>query len=155
LHHKKIFLLRHSDAEYSSLTGTDFDRKLTSVGIEKILQYKDDYLKTLAVDAVFCSTAARAKETLEVLKISIENCSFHKELYEATVEDLIHFIQSISNQFKSILLVGHNPGLSSLASYLCEDLFLLNTCQLIELDLEIVDWKLLTRGIGTEKRNFF
>jgi phosphohistidine phosphatase len=155
LNRKKVFLLRHSDAEYSSSTGSDFDRKLTIFGLEKVLQYRTDYLKIIAVDAVFCSTATRAMETVEVLKMSIEKRSFHKNLYEASAEDLVDFIQSISNQYNSILIVGHNPGLSGLASYLCGDLFLLNTCQLIEIDLEIVDWKLLTRGIGIEKRNIF
>lgn len=39
--HKKVFLLRHSDAEYISKSGTDFDRKLSQEGQQKILHYKE------------------------------------------------------------------------------------------------------------------
>jgi phosphohistidine phosphatase len=155
LNRKKIFLLRHSDAEYSSSTGMDFDRKLTILGIEKVLQYRTDYLKIIAVDAVFCSTASRTKETWKLLNLNLGTCSFHSELYGASSDELIHFIQGIPNVFSRVLLIGHNPGLSDLASYLTDEFYSLKTGQLLKIELEALDWKMISRGIGIEKKSIF
>ncbi len=155
MNRKKIFLLRHSDAEYSSSTGMDFDRKLTILGIEKVLQYRTDYLKIIAVDAVFCSTASRTKETWKLLNLNLGTCSFHSELYGASSDELIHFIQGIPNVFSRVLLIGHNPGLSDLASYLTDEFYSLKTGQLLKIELEALDWKMISRGIGIEKKSIF
>ncbi len=133
----------------------DFDRKLTILGIEKVLQYRTDYLKIIAVDAVFCSTASRTKETWKLLNLNLGTCSFHSELYGASSDELIHFIQGIPNVFSRVLLIGHNPGLSDLASYLTDEFYSLKTGQLLKIELEALDWKMISRGIGIEKKSIF
>ena len=151
--HKKVFLLRHSDAEYISKSGTDFDRNLSQEGQQKILNYKEKYQHVLNVEAVFCSSSHRTRETLRLLNLPINACSFHDELYGATTYELISFLQAIPPFATSVLLVGHNPGLSDLVSYLIDERIDMNPFQLVEIELEISEWKLITKGIGIEKRN--
>lgn len=153
--HKKLFLLRHSDAEYISKSGKDFDRKLSQEGEQKILRYKEKYQHILHVDAVFCSSSLRTRETLRLLNLPINACSLHDELYTATTYELISFLEAIPTHVNSILLVGHNPGLSDLVSYLIDEQMDMNPFQLVEIELEILEWNLISKGIGTEKRNIF
>ena len=152
---KKLYLLRHAEAENNSASGKDFDRKLSSIGQNNILNAVPIYRKTLTVDAVFCSAASRTKETWKLLNLNLGTCSFHSELYGASSDELIHFIQGIPNVFSRVLLIGHNPGLSDLASYLTDEFYSLKTGQLLKIELEALDWKMISRGIGIEKRSIF
>jgi phosphohistidine phosphatase len=153
--HKKLYLLRHAEAELFAASDQDFDRKLSSTGQNNMLQVGSIYRNTLSVDAVFCSAATRTRETWKLLNLDKGTCSFHTELYGASSDELIQFIHGIPNVFSRILLIGHNPGLSDLASYLTDEFYSLHTGQLLEIDLESSDWKMLSRGIGVEKRNIF
>jgi len=152
---KKLYLLRHAEAELFSASGKDFDRKLSSTGQNSILNAAPIYRKSLTVDAVFCSAATRTKETWKLLNLNSGNCSFHTELYGASSDELIQFIQGIPNVFSRVLLIGHNPGLSDLAMFLTDEFYSLKTGQLLEIELESSDWKMISRGIGIEKRNIF
>ena len=152
---KKLYLLRHAEAQLFSASGNDFDRKLSSTGQNNILNAAPVYRESLTVDAVFCSSASRTKETWKLLNLNVGTCSFHSELYGASSDELFHFIQGIPNVFSHVLLIGHNPGLSDLASYLTDEFYSLKTGQLLEIELESSEWKMISRGIGTEKRNIF
>ena len=46
-------------------------------------------------------------------KISVED-----EIYEAETIDLMHLINKTDKNVENLLLVGHNPALSSLVSYI-------------------------------------
>jgi len=152
---KKLYLLRHAEAELFSASGKDFDRKLSSTGQNSILNAAPIYRESLTVDAVFCSAASRTKETLKLLNLNSGTCSFHTALYGASSDELIQFIQGIPNVFSGVLLIGHNPGLSDLATFLTDECYSLKTGQLLEIELESSDWKMISRGIGIEKRNIF
>ena len=67
---KQIFLLRHAKSDWSTLGQQDFERPLAKRGINDamlISQYIQD--KRHLVDAVFCSSALRTKETLSLIHI--------------------------------------------------------------------------------------
>jgi phosphohistidine phosphatase len=152
---KKLYLLRHAEAELFSASGKDVDRKLSSNGKNHLHNVSPVYRKIITADAVLCSAASRTEETWKLLNLNVGPSSFHTELYGASTDELIQFIQEVSNEFSRVLLIGHNPGLSDLATYLTDEFYSLKTGQLLEFDLEISDWRTISRGLGTEKRNIF
>eukprot|EP01097_Dermamoeba_algensis_P002578 TRINITY_DN2027_c0_g1_i3.p1 TRINITY_DN2027_c0_g1~~TRINITY_DN2027_c0_g1_i3.p1 ORF type:complete len:123 (+),score=40.76 TRINITY_DN2027_c0_g1_i3:55-369(+) len=36
---------------------------------------------------------------------------YKRELYEASAEDILQVVQNVPEEIKSILIIGHNPGL--------------------------------------------
>jgi phosphohistidine phosphatase len=62
-------------------------------------------------DLIFCSTAKRARETLEGLGRTFRRIptTFHDELYLVSPQDVLAFIRRAPENAQSIMLVGHNP----------------------------------------------
>ena len=63
----------------------------------------------------------RQKETLSFLKNSLNPDSkiiYSFDLYLATFKKLLNIVESESKNTNMITLIGHNPGLSDLLSYL-------------------------------------
>jgi phosphohistidine phosphatase len=69
------------------------------------------------VDAVVCSTAARTRQTWALIAPELGDAPdpvFDERVYAATVEELLAVVRGISADAGSMLLVGHNPGVSDL-----------------------------------------
>lgn len=71
----------------------------------------------LAPDLVLVSTAKRTLQTLEALEPWSETPLVEPmdSLYLATAATLLSSIQAVAETVRSVLLVGHNPGLHDLA----------------------------------------
>ena len=110
-----IYLIRHGDAEKSSIGKKDFDRDLTASGITK--------LKTAVVnwkvlidnfDYIISSPLVRARHTASLIA---EVYEFKKEIIldkklspGSKTESLIEIANSLSGE--EIAFVGHQPDLS-------------------------------------------
>jgi phosphohistidine phosphatase len=73
---------------------------------------------------VLCSSARRARETLEVVRTALgasADVEFDAELYGADSDLLLGRLQAVRNEVESVMLVGHNPGLQDLALMLAGD----------------------------------
>lgn len=70
-------------------------------------------------DLVLCSTAARTRETLELVKPAVAGPSTRvrlmDEIYLAEADDFMELLQGADDTAGHIMLVGHNPGLHDLA----------------------------------------
>jgi phosphohistidine phosphatase len=72
----------------------------------------------IAPELVICSTAARTRETLDrVIGDRDDRIDAHLErgLYMASADDLLDRIHAVPNEVESVMLIGHNPGIQSLA----------------------------------------
>ncbi|OUI95620.1 phosphohistidine phosphatase [Acetobacter indonesiensis] len=125
---RRLLLLRHAEA--ASAPAGDFSehadlaRPLTAAGRTAAIRC-GDWLRThaLSPDLVLCSPARRTRETLEGLQPFLHTPSlfptrFCDAIYEAPVEALTAQIRLAPTQARTVLLVGHNPGISALASLL-------------------------------------
>jgi phosphohistidine phosphatase len=75
------------------------------------------------IDLVLCSSAARTRETLELVLAEFAArppCLVEDELYLADCVKLIGRLQRLDESSRNILLIGHNPGLHELAVALAE-----------------------------------
>ncbi|EMS31955.1 putative phosphohistidine phosphatase, SixA [Mariniradius saccharolyticus AK6] len=98
------------------------------------------------------SPAKRTLETKSVLESELGDLDFEidESLYEGIPRALIDAICRQPKEFKSILLVGHNPGISAVASYFSGDNFIIlspGMMAIIYFNLE--DWKMLSANSGT------
>ena len=141
----QLLLLRHAKAEPDAGADGDHGRRLTDRGrrnagaIGRLLERAD-----LAPDLVVSSTAARALETAE---LAIESGGFEvsvretRALYNSSVERTLEVVRGIKGKVETVLLVGHEPTWSDLASALAGGGRLrLPTAGVVVLELEIDAW---------------
>ena len=146
-----LFILRHGKAVNSEQGLKDFDRKLSEKGILQAVKI-GDFLKDKHIDQIICSSAPRAFETATIVDQLIKAPHFEedKDLYLAdstTIKDKI----STSAKSDTILYVGHNFGISDFTSEISGQNIDMTTCMVVELELQIDDWKLLSNDIGVVK----
>jgi phosphohistidine phosphatase len=148
----RLYLLRHGDAEIKSSTGKDFDRGLTELGIKQIERVKKRFIQEAeGVEfTVFCSAAKRTRETWGILAsaVVVEELEFLDELYLADRAHLLNFLWNVNHPTNDILLIGHNEGISELASYLLDDRYLLPTSGLLVIEFPDAE-DLSETGLGT------
>jgi phosphohistidine phosphatase len=120
---KVLYLLRHTKSSWKDPGLDDHDRPLNKRG-RQAAKIMATYLKRSKIrpDLVICSTATRAKETLDpiVKEINPPEVIFEMEIYGGTPQELWEQLWNIPKGAKSVLLIGHNPALQNLALELAE-----------------------------------
>ena len=121
---KTIFLVRHAKSSWKDPTMSDFDRPLNNRG-KKDATFMGELLKKKLInpDLILSSPANRAKRTaIEVASIvgfSEDKIIFKNEIYEATLHTLLNLIKEIDERFNSVMIFGHNPGLTIFHNFIC------------------------------------
>lgn len=117
----EIYILRHGIAEDTSASGRDEDRQLTPEGIER-MRRSAQALKELRVsfDSIFASPYLRAQQTAAIL---LEELDLGRKLKTSPALVPHAFLPSILGELAeakpaSVMLVGHEPHLSGLISWL-------------------------------------
>jgi phosphohistidine phosphatase len=121
----KLYILRHGDAvENGDARFKEADRPLTPKGQQRTKHLARVFHQMgISFDAVLSSPLARARETAEIVARSLEiegTLQFSDPLSPSgSMEQLVLAIDSIRPIPESVLLVGHEPYLSSFISLLC------------------------------------
>jgi phosphohistidine phosphatase len=115
---RRLILFRHAKAE--SPDGIpDMQRPLAERGradAARIGAYLAD--QGLRPDAALVSTARRTRETWEFAAAALRAAppvSFAEQLYDARAETLLEVLRETPHKTRSLLVVGHNPGMEELA----------------------------------------
>lgn len=143
----KLNLIRHAKTNQESPTGRDFDRELLPKGIIQANMLAV-YLASNAIDlgTVLCSGAKRTRQTWHILEQHLfpeTKASYKDDLYLANYPTMMLFIQEQTS--KTITLIGHNEGISELASYLSGKDIHLKTGGFIQLSGNFENWEELIR----------
>lgn len=121
---KILYLLRHAKAQEHMPDRKDFDRELIEKGISdsRLIGKRLNELGARP-DLIISSPAARALQTAIIVAT---NLGFHadrivqeKDLYQAESEDYLDLLSRIDDDYQSVMLVGHNPGISDFAYFMC------------------------------------
>lgn len=112
---KRLFLLRHGKAGFGT---SDMSRPLAPRGIHDIL-WLGQYLKerNLLPDHILCSDATRTQQTYVQLQKGAEislPSALQGNLYLASAETIAQNIRRSDPDLSAIMVIGHNPGLSTL-----------------------------------------
>lgn len=145
----RLHLLRHAKTEQVSASGKDFDRALMSKGKRQIADLATFFKGLENIDNVLCSSAKRTRQTLGALLDSgVSNPIYTDELYLCSSQQMLKVLWH--GNFKGdVLIVGHNFGISDLATYLTDELIDLRTGEYIRISFETDDWMETSRGTGT------
>lgn len=123
---KILYILRHAKAGQTNKNIiNDHDRPLTEKGISQCAMVGKHLKKSKAkIDLIMSSTSRRTKETTELtlkeLKKDIKT-RFLSKLYLGGVNDILKQARKAEKSAKSLLIVGHNPGLHQLAASLVKE----------------------------------
>ncbi len=112
-----VVLLRHGHAVDGA---TDFERPLSKHGRRDVQQSAAELVAwTPASPHIVCSSARRALETAEIIASALQvGLDARADLYLAEPELYVRALASQSDAYTTLILVGHNPGLSELATRL-------------------------------------
>ena len=160
---RRLILLRHAKAEPTSTAG-DSERPL-SAGGRRAAALMGEYLarEGMRPDLALVSFARRTRETWDLVRPALGEVAvrFEDRVYEATAETLQALLGEMEPEFRTVLLVGHNPGLGNLASSLAgqgepDQLRRLYgnfpTAAVAVLDFGFEDWRMLGPGFGRLER---
>ena len=122
MNEKILFLVRHAKSSWKDPSLNDHDRSLNKRGEQNApLMAARLRKRGIIPKIIFSSTANRAVTTSKIFAQEIgirENqINYQRQLYHASVQDLITIIKAISDKFDSVMLCGHNPGFTELAYY--------------------------------------
>jgi phosphohistidine phosphatase len=150
-----LVLLRHAEAQPAGPAAADFDRTLTARGRAQAQEAARRIASAgLYPDLLLASPAARALETAAIVVPGLADTGkmlAPAVLYLASAPVLLSTLQACDDAAQTLLLVGHNPGLSILARELTagslpghDDTALeLELCALCRLTLETASWSAL------------
>jgi phosphohistidine phosphatase len=114
-----LLLLRHAEAESARAGLADIDRSLTVRGHAEALDAAECIAAAeLRVDAMLVSPAVRTRETATIVaaKLDItEELRVEPALYLGAPDELLPTVRRCAADTQTVLMVGHNPGLSALA----------------------------------------
>ncbi|MFA6401014.1 MAG: histidine phosphatase family protein [Salinivirgaceae bacterium] len=120
---KKLILMRHSNAENDSPTIPDIERNITEKGIQLIkTQALKLQKKSLFPDRIITSPAKRAFNTAALLAKQLNihsNITIESFLYDDyTTQEFLNYLRKMPDSLDTVLIVGHNPTISRIASLL-------------------------------------
>jgi len=116
----QIFIVRHGIAEEVAKDGSEEGRELTSEGKQRIKEEAEGFARLdIAVDRVCSSPLIRARQTAEILAAALRmGVEEMKELMPAGSPETVCSRLKRLNGVSSVMLVGHEPNCSELASHL-------------------------------------
>ena len=152
---KRVYLIRHSKSSWSNPSLSDFERPLNNRGsndaplmAEKLREKVGD------IDLILSSTAVRARATTEVITgekgITYKEMRFDDRLYHAPHDRIVKKIADVEEEFDSIAIVGHNPGLTDLANDFANvTIDNLPTTGILAVEFAIEKWKDILKTSGS------
>lgn len=162
---KTLILLRHAKSSWDDPVSRDFDRPLNKRGRKAARTVgREMRAQGLTFDRVIASPARRVIETLADVADGyggpIEPV-YDKRVYLATAEALLDLLHEVGDGTERLLLVGHNPGLETLAMLLTRDdghglrseiEIKYPTGTVAEIALPVEHWSEVGKGQGTVAR---
>ena len=118
---KRIYLLRHAKSSWKHPELPDHDRPLAGRGKRAAKAIvKHMRAQRFEPELVLCSTARRARETLERIEPALGRAPVRVEgdLYGASARELLACLRRLPDEVGSVLVIGHNPSCWVQGAYL-------------------------------------
>jgi phosphohistidine phosphatase len=126
-HGRRLVLLRHAKSDWPEVP--DHERPLAKRG-RKDAPLVGRWLGEAGYvpDAVICSSAVRTRQTWKLVAGELRAAApeaapvvrYEPRVYEATVLGLLMLVREFEPAWRTVLLIGHNPGMAELTAGLAE-----------------------------------
>lgn len=146
---KKLYLVRHAKSDWSNPSLDDFDRPLNLRG-KKNAPFMGKILKKKKIkpDLIISSPAYRARETARKIAKKIrylDEIMYNEHLYEASLKEILEIVTFIEDEYDEVFIVGHNPGLNTLAFYLVDFNENIPTSGILEIEFDSQTWREISK----------
>jgi phosphohistidine phosphatase len=121
---RRLYLLRHAKSSWDDAGVADRDRPLAPRG-RKAMKAMARHLRHERIhpDLVLCSSARRARETLDRVRSSLggdARIEVEDELYTFDDDVVLRRLRRLAPSFGSVMVVGHNPAMEELTACLAK-----------------------------------
>ena len=162
---RRLLLLRHAKSSWDQGDDDDAARPLAARG-RRAAPLIGRYISRhgLVPDLVLCSTAERARQTLELViaewerpAVDAAKVEMRSSLYLAPPGEMLAAIRRVDEAVERLMIIGHNPGMAMLALRLAARgdprgmktmAAKYPTAALAVLDFEIEKWPAIAPGAG-------
>lgn len=145
-----LLIFRHAKSDFDA--PSDHERVLNEIGVQQAMFMGEELKeKNIQPDLVLCSSAQRAKQTMDLaMKAGEWECdsSIMDALYNATIDVMLEIIKQLSNHDKTIMFVGHEPTWSELVTRLTGESISFNTAGMCCVKFECDSWNTISEGAG-------
>jgi len=123
---KTLYIVRHAKAQLKSNDINDIDRPLLRKG-EVNTKFVIKYLmkNEAAIEMIITSHALRslqtAKQFSSAFNLAEENIIIDSQIYFSGTEAIFNELYDISDCKRSLMIIGHNPSITSLVNYFIKD----------------------------------
>jgi phosphohistidine phosphatase len=150
---RQLLILRHAKSSWADSSKDDWHRPLNERGLRDAPRV-GEWLRarSLVPDLIITSDAVRARTTAQAVATSAgyaQELIIEPPLYLATPADVIEVLNRVPDEAaRSVMIVGHNPGLEDVIEQLTGETHGLPTAALVQLELPIDSWKDVDLSIG-------
>jgi phosphohistidine phosphatase len=143
---KRLFLLRHAKARPATDPLADSDRPLAERGERDARLIGERLTQHHRPNVILSSPATRALQTAQLVADATgyarEQIALDHRLYLAEPTTLTAVVAAQNAAVATLLVVGHNPGLTELAHRLLPgfDVEDLPTCAIVGLEFGVAEW---------------
>jgi len=145
---KTLYIIRHAKSSWANFDQSDFERPLNDRGNENAPEMAKRLLnKHINIDVFISSPALRARQTCEhfckVFKADKKQIKFVDALYHAHQSTIKNVIAQTDDNFQSIAVFTHNPGITDYVNTLVEKVYIDNmpTCGIFAVQSQTDSWE--------------
>jgi phosphohistidine phosphatase len=144
---KQLLIIRHAKSSWDSALITDFDRPLNERGKRDAPNMANRLKqKNITIDLFVSSTANRAQSTAAIFMQQMQappnRLLLVNDLYLAPAKTFYQVIAAIEDQYQSVALFAHNPGITDFVNSLtdmCTDN--VPTCGIFAVSVNTNNWR--------------
>ncbi len=123
---KTLYIVRHAKSSWDQAGLADHQRPLLEKG-KKRTKLITDYLleNNIKADLIISSHAVRALETARMignaLNYPVDEIQISTNIYHGDIDNLFDLFYDLSDDIESIMIVGHNPTITTFANYFLDE----------------------------------
>lgn len=151
---RQLGIIRHAKSSWDDPSLDDFDRPLKKRGLRDAPEMgrrlrQRDTRPDLMVTSPALRALTTARHIADALGFGPDNIRRLDAIYEASSNRLFDVLRELPAEANTVLLFGHNPGLTDFANDLTgEEIDNIPTCGVVWCRLAIENWRDLTEGSG-------
>ena len=155
---RTLYLVRHAKSSHDDPTLEDIDRPLNKRGkSDAKLMGEILYDKGVRIDNMLISPSKRTRSTAKRLAKQLDydkdKIQIDSTIYRCRTQALLAAIRSVDNQYKSLMVIGHNPSTIQVANHFQKDTIFTEvpTCGIVAIEFEGASWETLGHKEGDFK----
>ena len=150
--HKILYIIRHAKSDWQSGV-KDFDRGLNNRGERESKELGQYFASNnITPELIICSAANRTVLTslniAKELTYPFSKIQNEESIYEAHYEKYFPVIWGINNELNTVVIIGHNPGVSHLVYALTGEYLDFKTSCVAQINFEVDEWEKVLPNSG-------